>query len=396
MDEMVPVFDTENDLFSFESDHLALRGNKDYCDVLKTLVILTAQREQALKDFKVVSDAKNEALKNPIAAVEKLKKEGNLGIPPLLVLPKLPKIDFQKFTVKVPESEILDIYSSSAQVADKKLELKSNNNSRAWSLEEQKRLEELLQIYPPEPIEMRRYQKIAKALGNRTVQQVSSRLQKYFLKLYRAGLPVPGRIPKSCEKHKKSNLHKHQRHNHYLWKPTTFFPELNVPVQMENMDNIPGPSNMSPHTEYPNQATSENYLMRTDYHHNDENESVGENCQELQINLLKRVRQEKSKEDSADYMPFSHAGYKCDYCEEDPIIGSRWHCIVCPDSVDYCTDCVLSQLYSENPHPLSHWLAIYTDDSENYSLPENFSESNNSENKTEGFDMTSDDDDTSS
>lgn len=41
--------DEENDLFYFESDHLALKGNKDYCEVLKTLVILSAIREKALK-----------------------------------------------------------------------------------------------------------------------------------------------------------------------------------------------------------------------------------------------------------------------------------------------------------------------------------------------------------
>lgn len=36
--------------------------------------------------------------------------------------------------------------------------------------------------------------------GNRTVQQVTSRVQKYFLKLRRAGLPIPGRIPKTLDK----------------------------------------------------------------------------------------------------------------------------------------------------------------------------------------------------
>lgn len=33
-------------------------------------------------------------------------------------------------------------------------------------------------------------------LGNRTPKQVCSRVQKYFIKLHKAGLPVPGRIPK--------------------------------------------------------------------------------------------------------------------------------------------------------------------------------------------------------
>jgi hypothetical protein len=65
--------------------------------------------------------------------------------------------------------------------------------NQLWTPEEQKRLEELLVIYPPEQIEMERFRKIARALGNRTPLQVQSRVQKYFIKLQKAGLPVPGR-----------------------------------------------------------------------------------------------------------------------------------------------------------------------------------------------------------
>ena len=36
----------------------------------------------------------------------------------------------------------------------------------------QTRLEELLRLYPPETVERRRYEKVAKALGTRTPQQV--------------------------------------------------------------------------------------------------------------------------------------------------------------------------------------------------------------------------------
>lgn len=41
---------------------------------------------------------------------------------------------------------------------------------------------------------MRRFAKIARALGNRTTKQVASRLQKYFQKLRAAGLPVMQRL----------------------------------------------------------------------------------------------------------------------------------------------------------------------------------------------------------
>ena len=78
-------------------------------------------------------------------------------------------------------------------------------------------------MYPPEAVERRRYEKVAKALGTRTPQQVgggggggggglfdawlcgcdwrwfllqvASHVQKYFIKLAKAGLPVPGRMP---------------------------------------------------------------------------------------------------------------------------------------------------------------------------------------------------------
>ena len=65
--------------------------------------------------------------------------------------------------------------------------------NQLWTAEEQKRLEELLVIHPHEHVEMERFRKIARDLGNRTALQVQSRVQKYFIKLQKLGLPVPGR-----------------------------------------------------------------------------------------------------------------------------------------------------------------------------------------------------------
>lgn len=59
----------------------------------------------------------------------------------------------------------------------------------------QKKLEELLQVYPEEEVMAKRFKKIAAAMGTRTPRQVASRVQKYFIKLAKAGLSVPGRIP---------------------------------------------------------------------------------------------------------------------------------------------------------------------------------------------------------
>lgn len=44
--------DEDDELFYFESDHLALKGNEDYSELLKTIFTLEAQRAQAV----IVSD----------------------------------------------------------------------------------------------------------------------------------------------------------------------------------------------------------------------------------------------------------------------------------------------------------------------------------------------------
>ncbi|OMJ26523.1 ZZ-type zinc finger-containing protein 3 [Smittium culicis] len=86
--------------------------------------------------------------------------------------------------------------------------------NKPWSEYEQNRLEELLEIYPDEPVANNRWRKISDALGTRTMRQVASRVQKYFIKLNLAGLPIPGRIPdfskwSSLQKEKRKSSKKH-------------------------------------------------------------------------------------------------------------------------------------------------------------------------------------------
>jgi hypothetical protein len=49
---------------------------------------------------------------------------------------------------------------------------------------------------------------------------------------------------------------------------------------------------------------------------------------------------------------------QCDLCKQEPLCGTRWHCVDCPPnvSIDFCTDCVVTQMESSNPHPLTHHL----------------------------------------
>lgn len=51
---------------------------------------------------------------------------------------------------------------------------------------------------------------------------------------------------------------------------------------------------------------------------------------------------------------------QCDYCDEEPISGTRWHCITCQDrSVDFCSDCFVTQTQETNHHPLDHIIIGY-------------------------------------
>lgn len=340
----------ENDLFYFESDHLALRGNKDYSELLKTLFILSAQREKAFKDYEIIRKMKKNALEDPESFIKELKEDG-LEIPPMQNIAQIPYIDWYSYNTKVPEEELKAIYSDKATDHKETLDLGRHGNKsthkKLWTSEEQKHLEELLIKYPEEAIESRRHRKIAMELKTRTEQQVASRLQKYFQKMAKAGIPVHGKVTKS------SSFQRKNKHKHNMWKPTTFFPEYNVSVYMDETESVPGPSLQ----DCPKQSTSSNpnYLLQTDYHQSENKEQIIEKSElEMQMELLSRIKIEKAKARERTE-PYKHLTYKCNYCNEEPIIGTRWHCSTCiQDSVNFCTDCLASQLFSEYPHPVFH------------------------------------------
>lgn len=61
--------------FFFESDSLALRNNPDYSCLLKTLVLLEAQRIKACNDIETLIDLKEEALNEPTKFVNELRRK---------------------------------------------------------------------------------------------------------------------------------------------------------------------------------------------------------------------------------------------------------------------------------------------------------------------------------
>lgn len=79
-DEM-SAYESDNEDFYFESDHLALRGNADYRAVLRAIVILEAQRIEAGKHIDKISATEKEALDDPEAFVQKLANGITLDLP---------------------------------------------------------------------------------------------------------------------------------------------------------------------------------------------------------------------------------------------------------------------------------------------------------------------------
>ena len=67
--------------FSFESDHDALKNNQDYLALLRTFAVLQAQKIQAVRDIDLLLEAREVALKDPIALVEKLQLGEKLNLP---------------------------------------------------------------------------------------------------------------------------------------------------------------------------------------------------------------------------------------------------------------------------------------------------------------------------
>ncbi|KMQ93394.1 zz-type zinc finger-containing protein 3-like protein [Lasius niger] len=347
-DEEVECPEEEEGEFFFESDHLALKGNKDYSAFLKTIVVLEAQRIQAIKDLDELMSARTKAMKDPISFVAQLQNGDLPELPSPQNIAEIPYVDWSQYNISLSDTRIRPQTRHGHVLPQMQLKNEQENGkilvrgrvfdeskpetfNQLWTIEEQRRLEELLIEYPPEEIEMKRWTKIANALGNRTPKQVSSRVQKYFIKLLRAGLPIPGRGPKIKLDVKKGLTHKHQRNNHFLFKRSTFFPHQDISFNTSD-------------------ENKEQLLTESE---DDTLNRIDDTPEARQIALLRQVKAEKEQDSSSLY---KHIGYKCTICEE-PLKGTRWHCTECHSGIDLCGDCAITQLEVENPtHDPSHRL----------------------------------------
>ena len=378
--------ETDNELnqdYYFESDHLALRGNKDYYNLLRTVCLLEAQRTVAVKDLDKLVEAEKDALANPVAFVEKLQRKEDLKLPASQKIAELPVIDWEQYSLDsglvgpkhMTRNKILEKQVTTQPVKKEcdgeivrgrvRGESKPVTFNQLWTSEEQQRLQQLLVEYPPEEVEMRRWDKIAKALGNRTTHQVASRVQKYFIKLAKAGLPVPGRIPAVAQGQRKQAGHKHQRNNRLYWKQSTFLQGHTPPVYMsdDETDDSHSYVGSSVDGDAMMEVQSSNYFSGASCSENKQHlEPEDEFPEELQnekefqeLVYLEKLRKEKVE--TVRSSGVVHSGYKCDQCQCEPITGTRWSCMDCPQdlSVDFCDNCA-DTTYETGYHNSSHRL----------------------------------------
>ncbi|XP_062993310.1 ZZ-type zinc finger-containing protein 3 isoform X2 [Elgaria multicarinata webbii] len=384
----------EPDVYFFESDHVALKHNKDYQRLLQTIAVLEAQRTQAVQDLESLGRHQREALKDPIGFVERLQKKVDVGLPYPQRVVQLPEISWDQYTTSLgnferefknrkrnsrraklifdkglparPKSPLdprkdgeatsysvlpfSDCPEASANNRPQQMirgrlcdETKPETFNQLWSVEEQKKLEQLLLKYPPEEVESRRWQKIADELGKRTAKQVASRVQKYFIKLTKAGIPVPGRTPNLYLYSKKSSSRRQHPLNKHLFKPSTFMTSHEPPVYMDDEDD-----RSSFHSHMANAAEEEP----------SDEESIPVAYRELpeykELLELKKLKKQKLQQMHAESGFVQHIGFKCDNCGTDPIQGIRWHCQDCPpemslDFCDSCSDCLHeTDIHKEN------------------------------------------------
>lgn len=205
-------------------------------------------------------------------------------------------------------------------------------NTNFWTLDEQRRLEELLDEFPPEAVESQRFVKIAKAMGNRTPKQIASRVQKFFKKLHEANLPIPG-----ASSQKPFRGRQHKQHLKFE-RPSTFFPERNIPSELLMKDDFEDDSELFA-SKLPTQANTEQNV-----------------AQEKTLKLLKKIRQEKVT--SSELLTKISSGFICSSCHENLYVTSRWNCKDCVFNNDFCSDCLTSQLINNNCSHLHHNLQL--------------------------------------
>ncbi|GES86917.1 ZZ-type zinc finger-containing protein 3 isoform X1 [Rhizophagus clarus] len=196
---------------------------------------------------------------------------------------------------------------------------KTGNYNIPWTDEEQRRLVELLAIYPDEEIQSHRFKKISEALGTRTPKQVASRLAAATTKNSQPKNKKSGRTSKP----KPTSPEKRPRH---LRISGLSYLEARPPPTVYMADDD-------------DESSIKNVMMSVDRPHNDDIHQT--------YNVITGP---------------VHHGFCCDGCHMDPIIGSRYLCNECDESheVDLCEDCYVEESFENEYHKKTHKFMLIT------------------------------------
>jgi ZZ-type zinc finger-containing protein 3 len=227
-----------------------------------------------------------------------------------------------KYNVKLPSST-----NEQDTETDQKIQAKQPHVN-FWTLDEQRKLEDLLNKFPPEAIESQRFKKIAKAMGGtRTPKQIASRVQKFFKKLQEENLPIPGSSSlKMSRKRRCKQSFKFER-------PSTFFPERNIPSDLVMRESASEDEVQETICE-PSERTEQDKSTRV-------------------LSFLKQVRDIKAKFENSPYL-FKYSGDNCSSCGENIQLGMRWTCKDCATVSVTCSDCFTTALLEDSCEHLFH------------------------------------------
>ncbi|KAG0283214.1 ZZ-type zinc finger-containing protein 3 [Linnemannia gamsii] len=243
-----------------------------------------------------------------------------------------------------------------------------------WSDEEQRLLEKLLDEYPDEPVAAQRFQKISAAMGTRTPKQVASRVQKYFIKLVKAGLEAPGRMNYSLETSKaktkgtpptaKGKKRKDGPGGEAAPKGKAGRPRKKDAGETGASGSGGsatggGGAGGSTKKQKPKSllGSGSGRTSGTQYLHYSSVPTVYMSEEDDEDSVQDMLAASHTVASSVhDGGIASHIGFSCDSCGVDPILGIRYSCIDCEElgGTDLCGPCYNSGVYHNELHLLSH------------------------------------------
>lgn len=88
----------ESNVFYFESDHLALRGNRDYTNMLRTIAVLEAQKIRVQQQIEELALAKKRYLEEPELFLAKIRNNEEIISPNYMTIAN---VSFEYFKKKI-------------------------------------------------------------------------------------------------------------------------------------------------------------------------------------------------------------------------------------------------------------------------------------------------------